>query len=75
LRKTLRERLTIKVDIIAPPRAASTVGFIETELIDLTAISLRELRRTRSPELVTARLQARTEGAQEQARAIQDQRE
>jgi hypothetical protein len=58
-----------------PPCAASTVGYIDTELLDLTAIKLRELRRTQSPEFAAARRQAQAETAQEQAGAIQDQRE
>lgn len=57
------------------PPCESAVGYIDTELIDLTAIPLRELRSIQSPELVAARLRALTDAAQEQAIAIQDQRE
>jgi hypothetical protein len=56
-------------------RSASAVEDLDTGLIDLTSIPLRELRRIQNPELAKAIRQAADSAAHMHANAIQDQRE
>lgn len=58
---------------IAPPRADS--AFLATTLINLTTISLRDLREVQDPDLAEAITKTLDDVALDDASAIQEQRE